>query len=520
MAIKDQPRVIYNDDTCSLRVVEPPHDEDDLGNAVDYLASSQVDWLCWCLSSGTVAYAWASDVMESAFDLSVRDKGVEIFRKSNERNVMLTLHRNNVDYLPLLIDMAHRKNIGFFGSFRMNDAHQKSRPDGMLAGRFWQEHQDWRLWDVEDALSYYNATMDYSYPQVRQHITRAIREVAERYDVDGIELDFCRNPYTFPKQQAWSKRGILTKFVAGIRTMLNQIGQSKDKRLKLIIRVPFMERKRVAAGMDIKTWIQKKHLDVLVMSSLSNNYNDRIEPWQSMCSRHGVLFYPSIEAGPATNAAHNLVVQANPDDKIRWYRGMARNYLAQKPDGIYLFNYPCILFESEYTRAKWNRLTNLLGELGSEKTLRGNPARYLFWQDLPIYAESYRPPQHHQTIHFDVRDPAVRRRDAKVAITFRQVARRNPHEDFTYTQNPLLKKGYVHYLLNGKLIDSSYIRYSRKAAGPIASGFELEEHHLITITAPAGGMIQGENTLAFHIPKQPKEHDPYVYFYELMVDVG
>ena len=167
---------------------------------------------------------------------------------------MLSLHRQGTDYLPLLIEEAHQDGMLFFGSFRMNDSHQKSVPNSMLAGRFWQTHQHYRLWEVTDGLTYYNATLDYSFPEVRQRMLDGIGEVVEWYDVDGIELDWCRNPYAFPPSEAWDKRNILTRFIRQVRSILDAAGRKKGKGISLIIRVPFSEDKRRNAGMDVATW--------------------------------------------------------------------------------------------------------------------------------------------------------------------------------------------------------------------------------------------------------------------------
>ncbi len=517
MIFATQPRIIYNDDTCSLRVVEPPHTPERVSHALDYLQGSDVDCLCWCLSSGNIAYSWASDVVENAFDLAARDSELNLAGMTHRRNLMLGLHLQGIDYLPHLIALAHERGLSIFGSFRMNDAHHKSRPHGMLAGTFWREHQQWRLWEVTEGRTYYNACLDYSYPQVRQLRLTAIGEIISRYDFDGIELDWCRNPFAFQPSEAWAKRQILTDFTCEIREMLQAIGRQRGRDVGLMIRVPLQDEKRRCAGMDVEAWVEQGLMDVLVMSSAFNNYDADFTGWADFCRQHGVLFYPSVEAGPAHNSAHNHVTPETVEEGIIHTRAAAQNFLAQEPDGLYMFNYPCRLFETMRTEREFAQLAHVLSEVGSIESLAGLPKRYTFWQLLPLQLESNRPPQFHQTIVFTVDDPAVVDAESQVTIRYRQVARNNPHATVDYEQSPVMPADWVEMTLNGREVSRSIVRRIEQPAGRIASGFELERHELVEIEPPAGMLIEGKNSLAFHIPRYPEETDPYILIYELTV---
>jgi len=535
MVFRKKPRIIYNDDACSLVLAPRPHTKDKISRTVDYLKGSHVDVLCWCVLEGDVASSYPSEVIENKFQLFFDQFGdsragqrARQAALAATKDLTLSLYAEGIDYLPRLIKLVRQGRMKFYGSFRMNDSHHKSQPLGRfpsardhgcyLAGEFWKTHQHCRLWEVTDAETYYNATMDYSFAEVRNNRINAVMEFASNYDVDGVELDFSRNPYTFPPSQAWSKRRILTDFIRKIRTGLNEIARAKGREIGLIIRVPVIREKLVSAGMDIEKWVKAGYMDVLVMTHFTNNYNLRVDDWRNLCGRNGVLFYPAIEAGPAVNApTHNHVVPLRMDEVVKRTRAAAMQLLCQGVDGVYMFNYPCILFEHDWSDSEFDKLTGVLHEAGRIATLRSVPRQYTFWEGLPIHIEPLRPAECHQTIKFNVLGEGLKRKTAK--LSFRQIAEPFPHAVRKYRQNPIVKPGVINYSLNGRGIDEKLIKRTEQPAGKIASGFTLKRHELLEIKLAGRELVNGENSLAFHIPHFPGETDPYVYIYELVVDI-
>lgn len=537
-----RPLIIFNDDTCSLRYVDPPHSEESLEVPLRHLAGSQVGALCWCMGED-IAYSWPSKVIENYYDQLAAGHFIGLFddesgfggtmqgkgeyydklpRGQEPRNVMVTMHQRGEDYLPKFIERTRKHGIKFYGSFRMNDCHLKSNPRGMLSSRFWQENQDWRLWEVLDGRTYYNAAMDYSYPQVRQRKLDSMREPMEWYDMDGVELDFCRNPYTFQPSEAWEKREILTEFIRQVRRDLDVAQKKWGHRLDLVLRVPFDQRKLHEAGMDVEQWLREGIIDVLVMSWLLNDYNQEIEPWASRCRQHHVAFYPSIEIGPAHNAKHNHITLETVDEIVARQRAAAQNYLGQGASGVYMFNYPCLLYQQRRTPKEFAQLTRVLSEMGKLQTLSGKPKQYAYWKNLPMQVESRRPAKFHQTLHFSLFDSDLAQVDTKVRLSFHQFPEPNPHVDMRHYEKPqtTLPPGWVTYWLNGQEVPEAWIQRQPTPAGEISSGFKLGEHEKIILTPPAKVMKQGENTLAFYVPRFPEEHDPYIQIYELNVDVN
>ena len=555
-AFRKEPRIIFNDDGATVLRVPPPHNEERVHTAVDYLKGTPVDILCFLLGEQSCAYTYLSERVGSCMEKSLRLLGkkrntdaVESVGFVERDNLALSLYSRGIDFVPILIRRTHEYGIRFFGSFRMNDSHLRSDPRGYLASEFWRNHQEYRLWSNTASKHYYSASLDYSYPEVRANYFAMVEEVAGKYDVDGIELDFGRNPYLFQVGEGWGKRRIMSEFIRSIRKMLDQTGKRRGRKISLLLRTVFNRDMLRDMGMDIEDWLKKGYLDILVMtnwsSSTTNDNNVIIEPWQTLCRQHGVLFYPSLESGVAVNnrdnvaamtlnplspprqggiypASEGMVTSAEKKKAENALLGTAQNYYGQGARGIYMFNIALHFGALRFDPKRRKRLafwTSRLHQLGSKAELRKLEKRYLFWPECPVCVDSGRPPECHQTIRFNIFDPAVRKRGAKAVLSFRQVAEKHPHTSESYTQNPIMPRSWVHYYLNGKRIEQRNISRSVRPEGRIPSQFILTKHELVTVTVPASRLKFGENTLAFHIPQFPEARAPYVYIHELTVDI-
>jgi len=209
------------------------------------------------------------------------------------------------------------------------------------------------------------------------------------------------------------------------------------------------------------------------------------------------------------------------EEDLGMQRALAQNFLAQQPDGIYMFNFPCRLAEGanimHADSATFLRTTSVLREMGSLKTLARKDKHYPFYKELPIYAEANRPRQFHQTIRFAIRGKDMRA--ATVTLRFRWIAERNPHADGKFRQSSIVKRGLVKVYLNDSEISEAALRKTKAPGGRIPSGFLLKTHEIVEIQVSGRELRDGENTLAFEMPKFPHERDPYVCVYELEADV-
>ena len=78
-----------------------------------------------------------------------------------------------------------------------------------------------------------SATYDWNKPEIAAQNLAFLREVAENYDVDGLDLDYTRiGPYFNAGEEAQG-RETMNQHVRDVRAMLDEVGRKKGKYLGL-----------------------------------------------------------------------------------------------------------------------------------------------------------------------------------------------------------------------------------------------------------------------------------------------
>ncbi|GAA1009535.1 glycosyl hydrolase [Acrocarpospora pleiomorpha] len=93
------------------------------------------------------------------------------------------------DPLPFLVDEAHKRGLEFHAWFNPYRAAYDDKTAKLPAGHPARVHPEWTV--KHEGRLYYNPGL----PQVRDHVTRVIKDVVRRYDVDGVHFDDYFYPY-------------------------------------------------------------------------------------------------------------------------------------------------------------------------------------------------------------------------------------------------------------------------------------------------------------------------------------
>ena len=188
--------------------------------------------------------------------------------EGSQSQSMQQLINDGTDPLTITVEECRKQGVRVVASYRMNaeDFYEK----GLEIQDFGRAHKHLV---IQGAWC-----LDPAHPEVFAHRMAIFREVAEKYDIDGIEFDFRRWNHMVSNPE--KNHTVLTRMVRETRVMLDEVGKKKDgERLILGVRVgPSLASPETVAkypgafspgkdsscqelGLDVKTWIAEDLVD-------------------------------------------------------------------------------------------------------------------------------------------------------------------------------------------------------------------------------------------------------------------
>lgn len=323
-------RVLYNFDgdgcmwTKANGTVPTAIDVDDVRRLIEEVAyeGSQVNTILVCVGAQVMYYPTQVGTMRGTLctpEQRANWPATEIQRFEN----MNAFFDAGIDPYAVMLAEAKNKGLESLLTFRMNDAHGND----FLKTQFWNDHPEYRL----------GAALDFWHPEVRDYVFSLIEEAVQRYDCDGIELDFNRFPTFFQTGTTQERVERINSLVSQVRALLDAESLKRGRHLILTARVPSnygstppTYETSLALGCDPVAWVENGWLDYLTVSEFLFERGDLpIASWKERVS--GIPVYGGIEctAGPA-------------DDQVLTadqYRLAAYRLWEQGADGVYLFNF-------------------------------------------------------------------------------------------------------------------------------------------------------------------------------------
>jgi hypothetical protein len=350
-------RTIYFNDARHyyLFVFEPPMRLEDAWRPVDEVAGTAIDTFAYGVERGDGVFYPSQWSMRFGADMKPFQQAAYWRVWHN----MQSLIDRGLDPLRVLVDRAHEMNMAFIASLRMPS--------------FGGMNPSWAIASGGQGLAL---------KDVREHQFRVLEELAVRYEVDGVELDFslpggARN---LRAQDAESVTPELTDYVERIAEMI----RSKTGRpCALGARVYPSEALNLAEGLDIKVWLGRRCLDYLVPLHYGYMIQDPEMPVEWL-----------VNAAQGTDTAVYGFIQpyardpGNGRDPTIWplseqIRATAANFWAKGVDGLYTWFLRWPFGDTE---------RRILTELGDpeQTTLQDKryvlPSRQSAYPDLPYPA--------------------------------------------------------------------------------------------------------------------------------------
>jgi len=246
---------------------------------------------------------------------------------------MLALHRQGIDYPARVIARCRHHGIQPWISLRMNDVHCQDLEKHPIHSDFWRTNPQLRRQGYEGT---YSRALDYGRPEVRAHSMKLIDETLDRYDIDGLELDFMREPYLFSRGKEEEGRAILTAWLAEVRERTRKAAARRGHPIRLGIRTPSRPEVAVLFGLEPVEWARRGLVDLIVVAPrwATTEFAMPIREWRRLLDGTGVTLLGALEVlvRPYRAADQRGVA---PEEAI----AAAAQVLHDGADGVYLFNY-------------------------------------------------------------------------------------------------------------------------------------------------------------------------------------
>ncbi|MCA9075996.1 MAG: hypothetical protein KDA93_13295 [Planctomycetaceae bacterium] len=345
-------RYIYNSDADNMFIYKgPPMQPEDVYPYIDQVAAAGVTTFSMSPNDGMVMN-FPSRHARMLGD----EEDPETLKQIEEagKNKPGTLARAALNYgafveqgtdaMAIAVGRAKEQGMEVFLSFRMNEVHGTDTPDtfpyNLILSRFWREHPEYWIGHPGDELSQLHQDilgprtspvvgkwlpggLDFAHDDVRQRRFDQIKECLDRYDVDGLEMDFQRFPIYFKYGEEEQNLDVMTEFIRSLRELSQQIGDKRGRPMLLSARVMARPDQNRALGLDVFRWADEGLVDFLIASHyLRNDFPLPVQEYRERMPKEMPL-YASIEVEP----------------KADTYRTFARQLYAEGVDGLMLFNY-------------------------------------------------------------------------------------------------------------------------------------------------------------------------------------
>ena len=278
------------------------------GFAFADMEGSQIDSIFWCFGTGN----------DAVFPSKVRPLSVDRFPKLKD------WIEAGVDRIQIYLDETKKRDLEAFYSYRINGVTLCA--EGWYTTPMHKAHPDWliRAWPPEG-----HGFWNFAIPGVREYKLSILREVAEKYDFDGIDVDFARQPLCLPTGHQWENRAKLTDFMRSVRAMLLEVEKKRGRPFLLSARVPENIEGCHFDGMDVEAWAREELVDIFVLGCRALDVD--IEAFRRITTGTNIKLYPCFDDWHSSDGYRFPPIEV--------FRGVAANWWQQRPDGVCTFNF-------------------------------------------------------------------------------------------------------------------------------------------------------------------------------------
>lgn len=261
------------------------------------------------------------------------------------------LHDRGIDPWKIWIEMSRKRGISPWISMRMNDCHYGYFDYKVHRNEtFWWTHPE--LWidpggKGRKPVRYF----DYAKKGVRDHAMALVKEILERWDADGIELDWVRELRCLGADRARRDAHYLTSFMRDVAKEVAAAAKRRGHPVRIAIRLPSTLENAAEFGYDVHALAKEGIVDVVIPTSgySTPDYNMDLAAWRRALSvgPKKILLIPGSDCCLHTSRERRLHLT----EDLSFLHGWA--HMNADGDGHYLFNVqyykPQFMRQSVYT---------------------------------------------------------------------------------------------------------------------------------------------------------------------------
>jgi hypothetical protein len=208
---------------------------------------SQIDAIWWDIGGNAVGSVYPSKVFQPEVHPLVK-----------------RWHEEGVDWVKELVNETRRRRLEVFWNHRISEV--DILPEGGHAKRpspLKVDHPDWVL-----PVSWWPHGMwNLAAEGLRAHKVAVLREIATRFELDGLQIDFARHVPCLPVGRQWELREHVTAFMRRVRAMSLEVARQRGRPFLLAARVPQTLAGCRSDGFDVQAWAEQHLVDVLTLGS-------------------------------------------------------------------------------------------------------------------------------------------------------------------------------------------------------------------------------------------------------------
>ena len=316
--------------------------------------------------------------------------------------------RQGIDMYKIWIDALREIGIRPWISVRMNDCHANLNETNLLHSDFYHAHPEIRrvkhrtpdksLNRVADDVMYFEDCYDYALDIVRDQMYAYIEEVFERYDMDGLELDFTRELPSFAIGEEAKGREIMTAFLGKIRALADTYSKKRGRSIEISVLVNSCPIRNYEWGLDVVEWAKKGLINSVIALPRwqTTDTNIPVKFWKDLLSPYGVEFA----------AGNQILISDDPNEygytgTLETDLGAIAVYRSAGADFAYIYNHMDLFFTGYPQTKRWiddddlcekslhpDKLQKLFTTAGDKESTINSRRRHLAsFHDFPLYYE-------------------------------------------------------------------------------------------------------------------------------------